>query len=195
MDNKWLTFETKDSEVILKKCEKDAEGEIEVPSGTTIIYFFAFRICKGVTSVKLPDGLKVINNGAFEDCQKLSSVTIPDSVERISRSAFGGCSSLSSVTLPDNSYISELAFERCIGLTTVKIPDHTMLDNKAFSKCTNIREIILPKRIVALQGLSQRRLDYIFEGVDLSQCTLIVSREVKEELITHYFDGYNIKYV
>ena len=72
MDNKWLTFETKDSEVILKKCEKDAEGEIEVPSGTTIIYFFAFRICKGVTSVKLPDGLKVINNGAFEDCQKLS---------------------------------------------------------------------------------------------------------------------------
>ena len=26
MDNKWLTFETKDSEVILKKCEKDAEG-------------------------------------------------------------------------------------------------------------------------------------------------------------------------
>ena len=36
---------------------------------------------------------------------------------------------------------------------------------------------------------------YFFEGVDLSQCTLIASREVKEELITHYFDGYNIKYV
>lgn len=193
MDNKCLTIETKDGEVILKKCIREAEGEIEIPSGITIIDFYAFRNCKGITSVKLPDSLKVINIGAFEGCQELSSVTIPDSVERISRRAFGDCLSLLSVELP-NSYIHKLAFDGCIGLTSVKIPDEAKIENEAFSKCINIKEIILPNRIVALREYAFQRLNYIFEGVDLSQCVLIISKEIKEDLITHYFGDYNIKY-
>ena len=194
MDNKWFTIETEDGETILKKCVREAEGNIEVPTGTTTIDYFAFRNCKNITSVILPDGLEQINQGAFEDCSGLSSVTIPDSVKRISRNAFKDCTGLSSVEIPNKSYIHKLAFDNCIGLTSVKIPDEAIIENEAFSKCTNIKEIILPKRIVALREYAFQRLDYIFDGVDLTRCVLIAPKEVKEELVTHYFEKYKIKF-
>ena len=173
MDNKWLTIETDGQNVVLKKCSKEAEGEIIVPDGVTVINVYAFMGCKGITSVKLPDSLKKIYCGAFSRCTGLSSVIIPANVERISGRAFKDCTNLTSIIIPDN----------------------TSVENRAFWGCIGIKEIILPKRIVALRGLSNRRLDYIFEGVDLSLCTLIASREVKEELLLYYVGDYNIKYV
>ena len=117
--------------------------------------------------------LKKIYGGAFAKCSNLTSVNIPLHVERIGKGAFRECKKLSSVN----------------------IPDRTSVENGAFSGCDGIKEIILPKRTIALRSLSNRRLDYIFEGVDMTQCTLIASNEVKKELITHYLEGYNIKYV
>ena len=173
MDNKWLTIETKGQEVVLKKCKKEAEGIVLVPDGVTIINVYAFMGCKDITSIKLPNSLKKIYGGAFAKCSNLTSVNIPLHVERIGKGAFRECKKLSSVNLPDN----------------------TRIENGAFSGCDGIKEIILPKRTIALRGLANRRLDYIFEGVDMTQCTLIASNEVKKELITHYLEGYNIKYV
>lgn len=173
MDNKWLTIETKGQEVVLKKCKKEAEGIVLVPDGVTIINVYAFMGCKDITSIKLPNSLKKIYGGAFAKCSNLTSVNIPLHVERIGKGAFRECKKLSSVN----------------------IPDRTNVENGAFSGCDGIKEIILPKRTIALRSLSNRRLDYIFEGVDMTQCTLIASNEVKKELITHYLEGYNIKYV
>ena len=173
MDNKWLTVESDGQNVVLKKCTKEAEGEITIPEGVTVINVYAFMGCKGITSIKLPDSLKKIYSGAFSRCTGLSSVIIPANVERI----------------------SGRAFKDCINLTSIIIPDSASVENRAFEGCIGIKEIILPTRTIALRELSSRRLDYIFEGVDLSQCTLIASREVKEELITHYLGEYNIKYV
>ena len=173
MDNKWLTIETKGQEVVLKKCKKEAEGIVLVPDGVTIINVYAFMGCKDITSIKLPNSLKKIFGGAFARCSNLTSVNIPLHVERIGKGAFRECKKLSSVN----------------------IPDRTSVENGAFSGCDGIKEIILPKRTIALRSLSNRRLDYIFEGVDLSLCTLIASREVKEELLLYYVGDYNIKYV
>ena len=128
--------------------------------------------CEDITSIKLPNSLKKIYGGAFAKCSNLTSVNIPFHVERIGKGAFRECKKLSSVNLPDR----------------------TSVENGAFSGCDGIKEIILPKRTIALRSLSNRRLDYIFEGVDMTQCTLIASNEVKKELITHYLEGYNIKY-
>ena len=173
MDNKWLTIETEGQEIVLKKCKKEAKGIVIVPDGVTIINVYAFMGCKDITSIKLPNSLKQIYGGAFAKCSNLTSVNIPLHVERIGKGAFRECKKLSSVNLPDN----------------------TRIENGALSGCDGIKEIILPKRTIALRSLANRRLDYIFEGVDLTQCTLIASNEVKEELITHYLEGYNIKYV
>ena len=173
MDNKWLRIEIEGEEIVLKKCKKEAKGIVIVPDGVTIINVYAFMGCKDITSIKLPNSLKQIYGGAFARCSNLTSVNIPLHVERIGKGAFRECKKLSSVNLPDN----------------------TRIENGAFSGCDGIKEIILPKRTIALRSLANRRLDYIFEGVDLTQCTLIASNEVKEELITHYLEGYNIKYV
>ena len=173
MNEKWLTIETQEQDIILRKCSKEAKGVITIPEGVTTISLFAFSGCKNVTSVKLPLSLKIIYGGAFSRCTSLSSIKIPANVERISRSAFKDCKSLVSINIPDMASVA----------------------NGSFNGCDGIKEIILPKRTIALRNLSNRRLDYIFEGVDLTQCTLIASHEVKEELITHYLEGYNIKYV
>lgn len=173
MDNKWLTIETDGQNVVLKKCSKEANGEIIVPDGVTLINVYAFISCSGITSIKLPNSLKKIFSGAFARCSGLSSIVIPASVEIITSGAFRDCKNL----------------------TSINIPDRTRIKNGAFSGCDGIKEIILPKRIVALRGLSNRRLDYIFEGVDLSHCTLIASHEVKKELLLYYVGDYNIKYV
>ena len=173
MDNKWLTIETEGQEIVLKKCKKEAEGIVIVPDGVTIINVYAFMGCKDITSIKLPNSLTKIYGGEFAKSNNLTSVNIPLHVERIGKGAFRECKKLSSVNLPDN----------------------TRIENGAFSGCDGIKEIILPKRTIALRSLTNRILDYIFEGVDLTQCTLIASHEVKEELITHYLEGYDIKYV
>ena len=166
MDNKWLTIETEGQEIVLKKCKKEAEGIVIVPDGVTIINVYAFMGCKDITSIKLPNSLKKIYGGAFAKCSNLTSVNIPDHL-----------------------------FQDCSDLSSVNIPDRTSVENGAFSGCDGIKEIILPKRTIALRSLANRRLDYIFEGVDFTQFTLIASHEVKKELITHYLEGYNIKYV
>lgn len=173
MNENWLTIETHEQDIILRKCSKEAKGVVTIPEGVTTISLYAFSGCKNVTSVKLPLSLKIIYGGAFSGCTSLSSIKIPANVERISRSAFKECKSLASINIPDMASVA----------------------NGAFSGCDGIKEIILPKRIVALRGLSNRRLDYIFEGVDLSHCTLIASHEVKKELLLYYVGDYNIKYV
>ena len=173
MNENWLTIETHEQDIILRKCSKEAKGVVTIPEGVTTISLYAFSGCKNVTSVKLPLSLKIIYGGAFSGCTSLSSIKIPANVERISRSAFKDCKSLASINIPDMASVA----------------------NGAFNGCDGIIEIILPKRIVALRGLSKRRLNHIFDSADFTKCILIASHEIKKELIQHYLGSYNIKYV
>lgn len=190
MENKWLTIENEDQGKILTKCSQEAEGEIIVPEGVVEIGIHAFSRCKNIESIKLPDSVRKIEMAAFKGCDSLTSITIPNSVISIRSRAFEGCSSLSSIIIPDSvERIGKYAFSDCTGLVSIRIPECANIENQAFSGCVNIKEIILPKREVALRSLALGRLAYIFENVDLSQCTIVVPKDVNKDLISYYFEG------
>ncbi len=190
MDNKWLTIENQDGEVVLTKCSKEANGAIVVPEGVVGIGIHAFFHCKDIESIKLPDSVRKIEMAAFKGCKSLVSITIPDSVTSIRSRAFEGCSSLSSIIIPDSvERIGKYAFSDCTGLVSIRIPECANIENQAFSGCVNIKEIILPKREVALRSLALGRLAYIFEKVDMSQCTIVIPKDINKDLISYYFEG------
>jgi len=71
----------------------------------TIIGYYAFRGCSGLTSVTIPDSVTSIGSSAFSGCSKLTSITIPDSVTSIGNYAFSGCSGMKKVTFKGNAPI------------------------------------------------------------------------------------------
>lgn len=190
MDDKWLTIENQDGEVVLTKCSQEAEGVIVVPEGVVEIGTHAFSRCKSIESIKLPDSVRKIGMAAFKGCKSLTSITIPNSITAILSHAFEGCSGLTSIIIPDSvERIGKHAFSDCTGLVSIRMPEYANIENQAFVGCINIKEIILPKREVALRSLALGRLVYIFENVDLSQCTIVVPKNVNKDLISYYFEG------
>ena len=93
-------------------------GTVAIPStlgGKPVtIGEYAFKNCKGLTSVMIPDTVTRIGDYAFLSCSSLESVTIPGSVTNIAYEAFSGCSALTSVTIPNSlTTISSSAFNGC----------------------------------------------------------------------------------
>ena len=81
----------------------------------TSIGYFAFRYCRGLTSVTIPNSVTSIGGGAFDGCWGLISVTIPNSVTSIGEEAFYDCRGLTSVTIPNSvTSIGDGAFQYCI---------------------------------------------------------------------------------
>ena len=77
----------------------DTTGAIVIPAmlgdkPVTSIGNYAFRNCRGLTSVTIPRSVTSIGNYAFDGCSGLTSVTIPSSVTSIGEFAFFGCSLL-----------------------------------------------------------------------------------------------------
>ena len=108
-------------------------GSVTIPasvtySGTTYsvteIGFYAFRSCRGLTSVTIPNSVKTIGNYAFSDCSGLTSVTIPNSVKTIGIDAFYNCRGLTSVTIGNSvESIDNSVFEGCKALSKVSFAD------------------------------------------------------------------------
>ena len=98
--------------------------DLVIPNSVTAIGNYAFKGCRGLTSVTIPNSLTSIESGVFFGCSSLTSVEIPNSVTSIGGAAFGACSSLNSVTIGNGvTFISEQAFYKCSGLTAVYITD------------------------------------------------------------------------
>ena len=68
-----------------------------IPDSVTSIGDWAFKYCRGLTSITIPDSVTSIRYWAFSECVGLTSVTIPDSVLSIGGGAFWRCSSLTTV--------------------------------------------------------------------------------------------------
>ena len=121
-------------------------GAVNIPSSVklngktysvTSIDSYAFRDCRGLTSVTIPNSVTTIGIFAFYGCNDLTSVTIPNSVTRISSFAFEGCSRLESVTIPNSvTSIGSEAFYGCRSLTSIEIPNSvTSIGSEAFAYC------------------------------------------------------------
>lgn len=76
---------------------------IEIKSGVTTIYGYAFSSVASLTSVSIPDTVKTIENNVFEECSALESITIPASVTSIGTQAFSKCSALKEVKMEGTS--------------------------------------------------------------------------------------------
>ena len=81
-------------------------GEIKtviISPGITSIGDWAFRLCRGVTSILMPSTLTSIGSHAFSYCEGLTgNFIIPDNVTAIDDMAFFFCSGLTSITIPSS---------------------------------------------------------------------------------------------
>ena len=160
-----LTYRVAGGKVSIVSCEKNASGELYIPSTyegkpVTSIGGSAFSGCSRLTSVRIPDSVTSIGDRAFRYCSNLTNVTIgnsvtsiegwtfdycgsltsvriPESVTSIGKKAFAHCSSLTSVTIGNSvTSIGDLAFYDSVSLTSVTIPDSvTSIGNRAFEYC------------------------------------------------------------
>ena len=114
-----------------------------IPNSVTSIGGYAFRDCRGLTSITIPDSVTSIGEGAFNSCTGLTNIIIPDSVTSIGAGAFGSCSGLTSITIPNSvTSIDSVTFEDCSSLTSITIPNSvTSIGAYAFRGCTDLTSI------------------------------------------------------
>ena len=129
-------------EILIVPGVKDGTTPLSIASGT-----FSSPIFKSLasTTVILQDGLTSIGGFAFRNCRGLTSIEIPSSVTSIGDSAFYGCRSLTSITFGENSKLAstgDYAFMNCSSLTSIEIPSSvTSIGNYAFSNCSKLSTI------------------------------------------------------
>ncbi len=125
------------------------------------------------TAIVIEDGVTQIRDYAFYDCPAVVSVSIGDSVINIGQHAFARCSKLASVAIPGKtSKIDAYAFDSCTSLESVEIfPESATLGAGLFRNCTGLKKITCHAPYG--YGISTQSPG-VFEGVDLSICTLYV---------------------
>ena len=62
-----------------------------------VIDSYAFKDCRGLTSLTLPAGITEIGYCAFSGCSGLTSLTLPAGITEIYNNTFEGCSGLTSI--------------------------------------------------------------------------------------------------
>ncbi len=72
----------------------------------TSIGGYAFKDCRGLTSITIPNSVTTIGESAFRDCTGLTSITIGNSVTSIGGWAFDGCNNLKSVSINSDGIVS-----------------------------------------------------------------------------------------
>jgi hypothetical protein len=83
---------------------------------------YAFRDCKGITSIIIPDSITSINKYAFFNCIELINIVIPNSINSIGSSAFASCTGLTNIIIPNSvTSIGSGAFTNC------SLPDNQAL--------------------------------------------------------------------
>ena len=152
-----LTYEVVGDTVSVVKCDKNASGELVIPSsynGKPVISIgsYAFNSCSSLSSVTIPDSVTSIARFAFGYCSSLTSVTIPDSVTSIGQDAFWDCSNLMSVKIPDSvTSIENMTFRNCSNLTSVIIGNKvTSIGRWAFKDCLNLTNITIPDSVTQI---------------------------------------------
>ncbi len=146
---------------VIKKSSGNYSGEVVIPESVehegiacsvTSIGDYAFRYCKGLTSVTIGNSVTSIGDEAFYECSGLTSVTIGNSVESIGEEAFEGCSGLTSATIPNSvTCIGEYAFAFCDGLTSVTIGNSvTSIGFRCFKGCFGLTSVTIGNSVESI---------------------------------------------
>ena len=146
-----LTYHTDGETLTVIGCDKNASGEIVIPSKhkgkqVTSIGYTAFSMCTSISSVKIPQGVKNIGRHSFSGCTSLKKVTIPNSVSKIDGGAFSGCINLTSITIPESvTIIGSGAFSHCGNLTSITIPESVIsIGEWIFYNCNKLVHVSFP---------------------------------------------------
>ncbi len=164
---------------------------LTIPSSVTSIGKGAFRRNK-IKSLTIPSSVTSIGDEAFYDCMEMTSLTIPSSVTSIGNGTFYGCYGLTSLTIPSSvTSIGDNAFKCCVGLNNLTIPSSvTSIGEGTFSGCSSLTNLIIPSSVTSIGDYafandssltavyvcwqSPSNAPTIFDGVDVSKCTLYV---------------------
>ncbi len=90
---------SKDGTCLVRCPPKCKSGTYSIPDSVTIIGYYAFAYCNGLTNVIIPDSVTNIEDSAFSGCDALTNMTIPDSVTSIGKWAFEFCYGLENVMI------------------------------------------------------------------------------------------------
>lgn len=78
-------------DVVKDVIEGEAEVQVVLEPGVTMIWDGVFSGCSNMTSITIPEGVTIIGDNAFECCYALTSVTIPWGVTEIGDGVFTKC--------------------------------------------------------------------------------------------------------
>ncbi|MCW5559928.1 MAG: leucine-rich repeat domain-containing protein, partial [Verrucomicrobiae bacterium] len=90
-------------------------GSYVIPEGVGAIGSFAFRGCRGLTSVAIPEGLTEASDGAFAECDSLTTLLFPSSLTSIGGNAFVGCPNLLGIYFQGDAPAPEYAAPNDLG--------------------------------------------------------------------------------
>lgn len=127
--------------------DKEIEGALEIPSGTTSIAIGAFYGCDKITSVYVPSSVEIIGSIAFQDCTALNTLTLNHGIDEISSSAFRN-TSLRELKIPNSLLkIGAMAFSRCQELIKVSFGSSiSTVGALAFDGCYRLTEVYRPRK-------------------------------------------------
>lgn len=115
---------------------------VVIPASVTLIDWYAFKSCTGLTSVTFSEDsqLKNIQYESFRNCSALTNITLPNGLKYIGDSVFQNCVNLTSVYLPSSLMeIGRSVFYACAKLTGISIPDSVVsIGRGAFSGCDGL---------------------------------------------------------
>lgn len=159
---------------------------------------YACIYCHELTSVTLSEGLTSIGYAALSECPRLERLQLPSTLTTLSDWACYGDSALRQLTLPDATWrVGACAFAFCTGLDSLSLGSATRsVAAQAFYYCSSLTEVHLPWTVtqigefafaycsslqrVTVEGRPVAITPDVFEGVDISQCTLVVPSDMLE---------------
>ena len=153
-----------------------------IPNTITVIGWYAFEGCTGLTSIEIPNSVTELNFAAFEN-SGLTSIEIPATVNNIATGAFGGCNSLTSIVVDEgnavydsrngcNAIIRKSDNMLVAGCRSTIIPNTvTIIGPSAFYGYTTMTSIVIPNSVTQI-GISA------FSG-----CTGLTSVEIPNSMI------------
>lgn len=182
----------------------------------TIIDYYAFNYCIGLTSITIPESITTIRDNAFWLCTGLTRVNITN-IEAWCKIMMGYSNPLvyaqhlylngtevTDLIIPESiTKIRNYAFEGCSGLTSVTIPNTvTSIGDNAFQGCSGLTSIIIPNSVTEIgpiafegcTGLTSVTLGNSVTTIShhaFSRCAGITNIEIPESVTTIGANAFN----